>query len=82
MKQKNKQDKHLRQKVEVLKAQLASNKNVYIPEVKPVTKTTTQKQDTEYALKTDAKLIKRDLFKTLMLSLLAFSIITALKLSQ
>ena len=82
MKQKNKQDKHLRQKVEILKAQLSSSKTVYIPEVKPLPKATAQKQSVDYALKTDTKLVKRDLFKTLMISLLAFSIITAIKLSQ
>lgn len=77
----NKNDKELRRKVEILKAQLSTSKEVFIPK-KDQAKTKTTKQsytiEDKEVLKTNTHLIKKDLYKTLLLSLLAFSIIFTL----
>lgn len=82
MKQKSK-DKDLRRKVEILKAQLSTSKDVYIPksEVTTQKKTNIGKQNyIEVTEKIDTTQIKKDLLKTILLSALAFSVILTLKL--
>lgn len=78
---KRQKDKELRRKVEILKAQLSTSSTVYIPkeEIKLERKNISS-SNVETNIKTDDRLIKRDLAKTVLLSLLAFSIILALKL--
>lgn len=77
-------DKNLRRKIEVLRAQISSSKDIYIPKVESTQKAQTKNINTNEhssALKTDTTLIKKDLFKTILLSLLAFSIIFTLKIA-
>jgi hypothetical protein len=82
MKSKNK-DKDLRRKVEILKAQLSTSKDVYIPkqETPPQKKISAGKTNhVEVIEKINTTQIKKDLFKTILLSALAFSVIFTLKI--
>ena len=76
-------DKNLKRKIEILKAQLSSSQDVFIPQQtviqSPNYNRATQTHK-EADLKINAALIKKDLLRTFLLSTLAFSIILTIKL--
>jgi plasmid maintenance system killer protein len=71
-------DKELRRQVEILKAQVSSSKAVYIP---TQNHSALKKEESNHTvMHVDTNLVKKDLLKTILISMLAFSIIFTLKI--